>query len=57
LRMRSALNASSDVAQAFDLLRKQYPERHEFSRYKFSVETQQAQPELIAQALKLGFRE
>ncbi len=36
LRMRNALAASSDIGQSFDLLRKQYPERHEFSCYKFS---------------------
>ncbi|UVW34050.1 4-phosphoerythronate dehydrogenase [SAR92 clade bacterium H455] len=56
LRMREALNNSSDVALTFDLLRKQYPERHEFSCYAFSGSAGEGQPELKAQALKLGFR-
>jgi erythronate-4-phosphate dehydrogenase len=55
LRMRQAMAASSDIALTFDLLRKQYPERHEFSCYKFSSETEAIQPELKDQALKLGF--
>jgi len=57
LRMRQAMAASSDIALTFDLLRKQYPERHEFSCYKFSSDTEATQPELKAQALKLGFCE
>ena len=56
LRMREALHGSSDTALTFDLLRKQYPERHEFSCYAFSSNAEEAQPELNAQALKLGFR-
>ena len=56
IRMREALNASSDTALTFDLLRKQYPERHEFSCYALSSNAEGAQPELRAQALKLGFR-
>ena len=56
LRMREALQASSDSSLTFDLLRKQYPERHEFSCYEVSSTAENAQPELIDQALKLGFR-
>jgi erythronate-4-phosphate dehydrogenase len=56
LRMREALQASSNSSLTFDILRKQYPERHEFSCYEVSSTTENAQPELIDQALKLGFR-
>lgn len=56
LRMREALSASSDIALTFDLLRKQYPERHEFSCYQLSGSVADAQPELRDQAIKLGFR-
>ena len=58
LRMRNALAASSDIGHSFDLLRKQYPERHEFSCYQIqwqSTVCKAAQPELRDQALKLGF--
>jgi erythronate-4-phosphate dehydrogenase len=55
LRMRKALNASTDKGETFDLLRKQYPERHEFNRYGFSRNATGAQTELRDQALKLGF--
>lgn len=59
-RMRAALVGSSDIGQTFDLLRKQYPERHEFSSYKFDSRnlgdnTTAGQTELRDQALKLGF--
>ena len=60
LSMRSELASSSDIGQTFDLLRKQYPERHEFSCYKFTSaelgdDATAAQAELRDQALKLGF--
>jgi erythronate-4-phosphate dehydrogenase len=60
-RMRAELASSSDIGLTFDQLRKQYPQRHEFSCYKLDIgdlgrNTTEAQAELIDQALKLGFR-
>ena len=60
-RMRAEMASSSDLSLTFDQLRKQYPQRHEFSCYKLSnrdlgENTTAAQAELRDQALKLGFR-
>ena len=49
-RFRAALQSSAATGETFDLLRKQYPERHEFGYYHA-----EAPSEIRTQALQLGF--
>ncbi|MDA9240559.1 4-phosphoerythronate dehydrogenase [bacterium] len=48
--LHSSLQSSVAIGETFDLLRKQYPERHEFGYYRA-----EAPSEIRAQALQLGF--
>ena len=59
--MRSAIMSGAslgEVAKVFDLLRKQYPERHEFGYYRLADKVSHADElssELRSQANALGF--
>jgi len=53
MREAMARCASGDVAEAFDRLRKDYPERHEFAHFQIGSESRESQ--IKAQALAVGF--